>query len=640
MVEKKGRVRQTNPGSSAVTKSPAYGSSAFLPALVLGIVSIAVYANTFTHDYAYDDMSVIKGNSIVIRGITAIPEILTTPYRHGFFTTSNDLYRPLSLVMFAIEYQVFDGSPAAGHVINVIFFAGCVVLLFLFFNTLFERKKPAAAFIAALLFAVHPVHTEVVANIKSRDELLCFFFALSSLIIFMNYVRSGKARQLFSGALLLFLSLLSKETAITFLVIIPFTFFFYKNENRKRSLFISLGAIAVTALFMVIRFSVLHNYHTTDSFDVGFMDNPLAHSPSVGIRLATAIWVLAKYLELLFFPYPLVCDYSYNAIPFVNFGNIVVWLSLFAYLLLAATAIYRLLKIPRDPFAFGILFFLFTISLFSNLFFVVGAEMAERFIFFPSAGFCLLIGLAAQRLLAGASSEGITSAFSNKKLLGVVIPVLILLSCMTWIRNMDWVNSLTLYRADIKHAPNNARLHFFLGNELLITQSAGEVSPEEKKQMVDEAIGHLQLALAIYPGYSDAQRALGNGYFFMSRLDSAEYHFNRALAIKPGDLEALNNLDVAYFNDQKFQQSIETCRKILELKPENTEKYNNIGICYIHLEQYDSAITTLKTGALLDPEFNSFYQNIALAYKLTNQIDSAKKYESIARRQAPGFTVF
>ena len=148
--------------------------------ILLGIISCLVYANTLKNGFVLDDGAIITGNSLVKKGIPAIPEILSTPYHHGQFSkTSNDLYRPLSLVMFATEYQLFKEHPLPFHLINILLFTCCVILLFFFLDALFERKKTAAAFIASLLFALHPIHTEVVANIKSRDELLCFFFAFT-----------------------------------------------------------------------------------------------------------------------------------------------------------------------------------------------------------------------------------------------------------------------------------------------------------------------------------------------------------------------------------------------------------------------------------------------------------------------------
>ncbi len=200
---------------------------------LLGIISFLVYANTLGNGYAVDDGSAITDNTIVTRGVSAIPELLYTPYRKGINLASNDLYRPLSLVMFAVEYQFFGLNPVPGHFMNVLVFCGCVILLFLFLDLLFERKKTAVAFVAALLFALHPIHTEVVANIKSRDELLCFFFAFLSLYLFIKYIQSKRIILLMEGMLCFFLSILAKETAYTFLAIVPMVFFFLPQREQE-----------------------------------------------------------------------------------------------------------------------------------------------------------------------------------------------------------------------------------------------------------------------------------------------------------------------------------------------------------------------------------------------------------------------
>ena len=179
--------------------------------LFLGFIAFCIYANTLQNGYALDDLTAIQDNSLVRKGITAIPEILSTPYHYGSFRARengpaiDDLYRPLSLVIFSIEYQIVGDNPVLGHLANLLLYAGCVILFFLFLYNLFKRQRPALAFIGALLFALHPIHTEVVANIKSADELLCFFFGLLSLNTFMKYLDDNDSRFLISGLIFYFL---------------------------------------------------------------------------------------------------------------------------------------------------------------------------------------------------------------------------------------------------------------------------------------------------------------------------------------------------------------------------------------------------------------------------------------------------
>lgn len=340
------------------TKEPTDWFSVKYLCIALAVISIVLYANTLFNSYALDDVMVLKDNTYVKQGIKAIPELFSTPHMRGYMVIPNDLYRPLSLVMFAMEYQFFGPNPVVGHFFNILFFAGCVVMLFLFLNKFFNGQKTAIAFIAALVFAVHPIHTEVVANIKSRDELMCYFFAFWSLNFFMNYMKGGKMNQLIFGVLTLFLSYISKETVINFLVVIPVLFFLYYNENKRRAVFIVSGTAAATIVFMLIRTVILSIYHANEpSATTDFMDNALAKAPDVASKFATEFLVLGKYLKLMFIPYPLLCNYSFNAIPFVGFGNIWALLSLAAYLFMGVFCILRLVKNNKDPWAFAILLF-------------------------------------------------------------------------------------------------------------------------------------------------------------------------------------------------------------------------------------------------------------------------------------------
>ena len=596
--------------------------------IVLGIVALLVYGNTLKNDYALDDFTVIKDNRIVTKGISAIPEIFSTPYRRGWFITTNDLYRPLSLAMFAIEWEQFNHEAKAGHFMNMLIYAGCVILLFLFFDGLFERKKTAVAFITALLFAVHPVHTEIVANIKSRDELLCFFFAFMSLNVFLAYTRSGKLQHLIGGALCLFLSFLSKETVITFLAVIPFVFYFYRNEDKKKSLYITISALLVTGIFLAIRYSVLHHYNANSSSHVSFMDNMLVNPPSAVSRLATEIYILGQYIRLLFVPYPLLSDYSFNSIPFTTFGNIWVLLSLAFYLFFAGFGVFRLFKKPKDPYAFGILFFFMTIVLFSNIPFLIGAPMAERFLFFASVGFCLIIALLIEQFLIPAGAAPF-AALTNAKVLAVIAPVAIIFGAIAIERNNDWMDNITLFRADIKHAANDARMNYYLGTEMVVETSKAAQSPADRKLIIDSGLVYLKRAIAIHRDYDDANAAAGDAYFRIGANDSAEYYDKRALEINPRFATAINNLAGVYFVGGNYNIAISKCREAIAINPMFTNAYTNLGLCYLRLSKYDSALNSLYKAVSLDPNFQNSYENLAIVYKAMGKADSAKKYDDI-----------
>ena len=596
--------------------------------LLLAIVAFCTYANTFSNSYVLDDLMVVPQNSMVQKGCSAIPELLHTPYMKGYANMPNDNYRPLSLITLAVETQIFGVNPANNHVVNVLLFAFCVVALFLFLLHFFDGKKVGVAFAATLLFAVHPIHTEVVANVKSRDELLCFLFGFLSLYLLVKYARSGILWQLIAGTFCYFLSLLSKETSIAFLAIVPGIFLLYHNADKKRSGLIIAGTVLAALTFIGIRYAVLKANHADDTTFLHFIDNELLNAPNYASRLATELLVLGNYIKLMFIPAPLICSYAYNSIPLTTFGNVWVLLSLTAYLGLFSFAVYRLIKNNKDPFAFGILFWILTLAIVSNVFILIGALMAERFLFFASVGFCLVMSLLLELWITKAGEQEI---FPRGKMWLVLLPVSLVLLVLSVNRSADWKDNMTLFMADIEKSPNNARLNFYLGNEKSTNYANAAPDANMKKQIIAESIPYLQKAVEVYPHYTDAQTALGTAFFNLQQYDSAEAHHKAALIDEPKNMLALNGLAGIYFMKQNFPKARDILIRDVAINPNNTSIVYNLGLCYLNMRLFDSAIIIYRQVLAMNPHHKESLTGMAQAFNLLNLPDSAKKYEGMMR---------
>ncbi len=602
--------------------------------LILGVISFLLYANTLMNGYVMDDVIVLKENTIVQQGFKGIPELLVTPHMRGYLVIPNDLYRPLSLVLFAAEYPFFGASPTGYHFMNVLIFAGCVIMLFLFLDKLFGGKKTAVAFVASLIFAVHPIHTEVVANIKSCDELLCFFFGFLSLNIFVNYMKSGKMLQLILGVFVLFLAFISKETVIAFLGIIPLVFFFYINDDKKRAVYITAGSAVVFAIFMIIRSHILTEYNANQPAGVEFIDNALSKAPNMVAKITTEAVVLGMYLKLMFIPHPLLCTYSFNAIPYADLADWRFWLSLLAYLGMIYVAVTRFIKNKKDPWAFCIIFYLATLFLFSNIPFLMGAELAERFAFFASVGFCLAAALAVEQWLLKGEAVNIMSLKSTK-VLAVLIPVSLIFGGLTVARNANWKDNITLYRADVANSPNDCRLYHNVASSL-----AEDVYPTisdtiKKKEMDNESLNYLRHALTIYPEYADVHVEMGRIYDRKRRYDSAEYHDALALQLNPINFTATNNLGSVYLTSGKYPQAIAMFKKALELNPNFKFPYINLARTYVQLKQYDSAVMNYHKMLGFEPNSIEGLQGMGIAFFQGQRYDSAEYYFNQVLQRTP-----
>lgn len=580
---------------------------------LLAIIALLVYANTLFNDFAYDDFLVIKENVFVKKGFAGIPEILTTPYHKGFNSAATELYRPISLIAFALGHQLLGANPFVYHLLNMLAFAACVVALFVFLRRLFGKERILVAFIASLLFALHPIHTEVVANCKGLDDILCFLFAFSSMNALITYKQTGNVTKLIAGGVLYLLSILSKETAITLLAIAPVVFYGHYKGNVKRSHIIIATLLIAAMVAFAMRFMALGSYDTSIT-EISFVDNLLADKTlSQATRLATAVLIMGKYLLLLFVPWPLISDYSFSTIPFTDFGNPIVMLSAATYVAFMAWCVIRLRKSLADYYGLAVLFFLATLALFSNLIFLVGVNMAERFLFFPSIGFCIVIALSVERLHNKRASG--PSLFS-KPLLAALLPVCIMYVALTIKRNAEWKDNLTLYTADVTKAPNSSRINFMLGNELAAVGRAAEGIP------------YLQQAVNIYPNYAAAQLELGKALYTVQDLAGASVHAEQALKLLPNNANAAASLGDIYVAQKRYEDAITLFTHILQRDALNTHAHFNLGAIYANMKNFDLALAELKTTIALDHHYAAYapYQYIARIYEKMGMQDSAQAY--------------
>jgi len=608
----------------------------YLLCIVLSIVAFIVYSSSLANGYVLDDVMVLKDNAYVKQGISAIPEIFSTPHMRGYLVIPNDLYRPFSLAVFAVEYQIWGPNPFMGHLFNVLTYVGCVLLFFLFLHRFFDEKKMILAFIIALLFAVHPIHTEVVANIKSRDELLCFLFAMLTLLSFMTFMKKGNYLFLIIGLFTLFVSELSKETVVaTFLFILPLLFFFIKKGNLVRSVSIMAGSIIVTVIFRIIGYIVLSKYNANQpGIPVEFIDNALSGAPDAMLKLGTEILVMGYYLRMMFVPYPLISNYSYNKIPFVGLGDPLVLLTIVAYAALIFFAIKMFVKDKRNPWTFAILFYMASIALFSNFIFLMGAEVAERFTFYASAGTCILMGLAFDNWILKESGNDI-SVLKGLVPAGILALVCLPYFGLTFTRNFDWKSNATLYRVDLAKSPEDSRLNYYLGTAMAEGVYESETDTAKKRAIDMESIEHLRKSIAIYPDYTEANAEIGRVFYRENMLDSAEVHDKHTLKINPNHVTGNNNMGSVYLTRGRYRDAIDYFRKAATIDPSYQFAYFNMARAYNQLKIYDSAIINFKMTLYFNPANRDAEQELGMAYYNLQNWDSAAVHFGAALKLRP-----
>jgi tetratricopeptide (TPR) repeat protein len=649
MAKKQFSAEQGKKKSGKALKGPAwlYRQSWHLGLLVA--LSFLLYANTLTHEYTQDDAIVITENMFTKDGFSGIPGILSYDTFYGFFQVegkaklvSGGRYRPLTLILFAVEYELFGPNPFVGHLMNVVFFALTVIVLYWLllyaFNHLKAERQTMAytvALSAGLIFAAHPIHTEVVANIKGRDEIIALLGALSALYLSLKAYRLNKGWvwHVLAG-LLFFIGLMSKENAITFLAVVPLSFYFFTRASFRKLLLHSVPFVLAAVLFLIIRTSIL-------GLDFGEPSSELMNNPFLKFsngqyiplafqeRLATVLFTLGKYVQLLFFPHPLTHDYYPRHIDIMSFADWQVLLSLFVYLGMGIYALWGIKK--KDPVSFGILYYLATLSIISNLFFPVGTNMAERLAFMPSVGFCLIIGILMGRLAR--RKKGTLAVWP----LYLVVVLAVLLGIKTVSRNTVWKDNYTLFTTDVKTSKNSAKLRNAAGGELVF-QSTKTQDEVQKQQMLLEAEGHLKEAVRIHPFYKEAYLILGNCYNYLKRYDESVQAYTKALQIDPSYEEANNNLAITYQQGGRFygeqqgnlQKAIQYLEQAGRMRPKDFETNRLLGVAYGLLGNPSKAIEFFTKATEIESNNADAWFMLGTAYYNAGQADVGQQYHQKA----------
>lgn len=441
--------------------APGFRWQAWAIPVSVALVAFAVYANTLGNGFALDDEPLIRDN-VFIRNIHNLGRFFGMEYWASIYSAG--LYRPLVTATFALNHAVGGLDPFGYHLVNVLLHAAnCALVVAVLLRLTGDRRVAGAC---ALLFAVHAVHTEAVANVAGgRAELLSgFFFLLAWWAHVARWGASGRAStRLYAAGLVAYLGvLLAKESAITFLGVVLLTDWVYADRSgpptfarlwrlvRERFEGVYAGYLMVTVAYLGARFLVL-------GFGVSLPDIPEIDNPLVVLsfpwRALNALGVGFQYLSLLIFPLHLSYDYSWEQIRLVRSLDDLRWVgwALGGAAGLAAL-LWSLRRAPQLFFALG--FFLITFSVVSNVPVTIGTILGERLLYMPSLGFCLALSL-----LLGRLAEAVPGS-ARLRAACFLIPLAILVgahAARTVVRNADWESTPVLFLHDAEVVPGSLK---------------------------------------------------------------------------------------------------------------------------------------------------------------------------------------
>ncbi len=547
------------------------------PLFILLLLSFGVYFNCLSGDFVYDDRDLLENQWF--RDMRNIPSAFSTNIfagSHDAQTTLN-YYRPLSAIFGILNYSLFGLKPWGFHLVNMIFHCSVTVLVFLVVRRLLSGQETlpvpvylSPPFMAAALFALHPIHTEAVAWISGRADIFFSFFYLLSFYLYVLY-RDGAAGGYALSVLSFAAAAFSKEPAITLpLVLMAYDALFKRrDETSWKAVGRYIPYVVVAGIYLSMRYYALGGLAPTKTN---------AHLTTYE-AIINVLPLFKDYLAGLLWPFQLNLFHPFRPIGSL-FGAQGIISAIIAVLFLAgAVTAYRMDKM--------VLFSLLLVGIpLLPAFYIKGLTdqpFAERYLYLPSVGYVLFLAI----LLSRGSAKLLRSAAVLAAVFTVIAGAY---AVGTVTRNNVWQNSFNLWSDTVRKAPDNADAHNNLG---IAYASQG---------MWDDAVGEFRTTLRLRPNDVEAHNNLGLAYSSQNLWDSAVPEFQQAMRLNPQYAEAHNNLGIAYASKRLWEEAVVEFQTALRLNPDFAMAHRNLGLAYAAQGLRDRAAAEFRTALQLSPD--------------------------------------
>ncbi|KAG1660756.1 Transmembrane and TPR repeat-containing protein 4 [Nymphon striatum] len=570
--------------------------------LVTFTIAILCFANSYNANFVFDDSEAIVNNNDIQLGTPLSKLFLNDFWGTTIFSnSSHKSFRPLTILSFRLNHWLHGSlEPHVFHLANIILHALVCVLVIPLFATVLStscksrnfsfidayRCSPRASLLCAILFATHPIHTESVAGVVGRAELLC---ALCFVFSFLLYVKSCASSGVVAVLTFIFsimfslMSLLCKEQGITVL-------------ERFCSMIVRLFFLIISTIFML-----LGRWYVMGGIAPSFqrVDNPASFMNSLLLRVINYNYIYSINIWLLIHPLWLCFDWSMGCVPLITslldprFSIVLMFWGTVIYMtystLFLVTDRHR--KILIMSAALMIVPFLPA----SNVFFRVGFVIAERVLYIPSLGYCLLVILGFHQ---------ICQQFTKIQ------------------RCSEWNNESLLFHSGLKVCPLNAKVHYN------IAKTAADSGDR------NTAVLEYSEAIKLNPDYDQALNNLANILKDNGQLIEAEKLLLNAIYIRPDFAAAWMNLGIVQASLRKHNDAEKSYLIALSHRKRYPDCLYNLGNLYLEMQRYDDAYRVWKNATILKPTQTAAWNNMVI---MLDSIDffpnGSVLYRSVANKR-------
>lgn len=607
--------------------------------LLITLFSVIVFSNMFTNQFVYDDKDIVVENDF-IKDWNNAPKIFSSDY---FNLSQEGTYRPITTLTFFIDYSLWGLNVFGYHLTNLLFHILNAILIYLILSLILKNK--VTALVASLLFVLHPVQAEAVNGITFREDLHAFTFFLLALFLYIKhpYQENSKRKFYYMGSIICFIfALFSKEMAIT----LPFILVLYDycfGSRQKRSEIINRNSRLQSAFVMSLKqsyipFFLVGALYMLGRFYLFYDPSGLAKYPGGGFHLAMLITmsrVIVYYIKLLFLPINLCVDYIFPISRSIFEPSVLISIAVLVVVLITA---FKINKHSKE-ISFSIFYFFLTLLPVSSII-PFGNIMAERFLYFPSLGFCMFLAVIIMKLMNVSHLR-----YLRKFVVLFLILILFGYSVRTMKRNTDWKDDLTLWSRTVEtpfispRAFSNLGIAYmgkgFYDEAISQFEKAVQMDPTFEigyynlgvaytgKGQYEEALAKYQKVLQIDPDHAQTHFKLGSIYERRGAFNPAMEEYKKAIESKPDYAEAHFNLGLLYGKKGMFIQAAESFNEAIRSKPSYIKPYIYLGLMHKATKQYDTAIQIFKKALRLSPKHPGLHNNLALVYVEKNMYEEA-----------------
>ena len=537
------------------------------------------YLNTLLNGFVYDDNRQVLDNPY-LKSFHFLPRIFgSTVWSFVGMQGVSNYYRPMMTLGYAVCYHLFGPLAYGFHLVNVCLHVGVVLLVFALARKMFNDRP--VAFVAASLFAIHPIHTEAVAWVAAVTDLEVTFFDLLTFWLFLNMARprGGVSPWIKLAAVISFaLTIFSKEQSLTFPLLAMVYEHFYRQDRLQTTWLEKVrryGEFWLMDLAYVL-FRIVH----LGAFAPQVQLSRLGLWPMV----LSAVALVGQYVGKIFWPVELCAYYVFQK------DTSLIDLRVLAGVgVLAACAVIFALLFRRNRMAsFGLIWFFVTLAPVLDIRYLAGNVFAERYLYLPSAGFGWLMGWAGVKVWRALDAR--RSLWKHAVLAAsCVVAMLLVVRLVT--RNLDWGSDEALYTQTLKVSPRATSIRENLG---VVAWNHG-------------------------------------------RIDEAQKQWTIALGLNPNSPIALSNLGLVYAKKKQYQQAERFFRKAMLHKPDYTDPHLNLGSMEMDQGQFVQAEWQLRAAVALSPLITSCHNKLGKLYLKEGRLSEAARQYSQSVRAAPNF---